>query len=170
MSPPAPDHIIQTDASSSLHGRPPTELKENQIIHAHILDKLPNNDLILFFNGNTYYARSNLPLEKGQNIIARIQSMDSGLVLSLIAFFLPRLVPLPGVSFFFAFLGMVSLSLLFTQTGRLLILVISGFVAFLFARIANKRPVYFQNLIQRSFLVMVAVASSLVFLSRMIIR
>jgi hypothetical protein len=66
------------------HKPTPAALRSGQIVHAHVLDKLPNEDLILFIRGNTYYARSRLPLDKGSNIIAKIQSLEPRLVLSLI--------------------------------------------------------------------------------------
>ncbi len=58
--------------------------KEGQLLRMLIMDKLPNNRIILFFNGDTFFAESNLALEKGQTILARVKSTTPNTVLSLI--------------------------------------------------------------------------------------
>ena len=58
--------------------------KEGQLLRMLIVDKLPNNKIILFFNGDTFFAESNLALEKGQTILAKVKSIIPNTVLSLI--------------------------------------------------------------------------------------
>ena len=60
------------------------DLKENQVLQVLVLDKLPNNKVILFFGGSTFFAETNLSLEKGQALLAKIQSLSPTLILNLI--------------------------------------------------------------------------------------
>ncbi len=59
-------------------------LKESQIVQIQVMDKLANDEYLLFFKGNSFNAKSAIPLNKGQTILAKIQSLEPNIVLNMI--------------------------------------------------------------------------------------
>ena len=76
-------HIVLNDLPVK-DDREPLSLKEKQIIQVHILEKIKEGGFLLFFKGQTAVAQSNLPFQKGQTILAKVESVTPRLVLNFL--------------------------------------------------------------------------------------
>jgi len=79
----AKSHIVLNDLPLK-DDREPLSLKEKQILQVHILEKLKEGGYLLFFKGQTVVAQSTLSLQKGQTILAKVESLTPRLVLNFL--------------------------------------------------------------------------------------
>jgi len=76
-------HIILNDLPLK-DDREALSLKERQVLQVHILEKLKEGGYLLFFKGQTVIAQSTLSLQKGQTILAKVESVTPRLVLNFL--------------------------------------------------------------------------------------